>query len=458
MNIEYKKIFNKNYVILSDCNIADYKECYRSKMLKSNHLDNFLPYDTRIINGSFEFTYDISSKQCIDSFYENSEFDYQTSRHIIMSLKSAFDTLNNYLLEPDYIILNPSLIYMNLATKAIYFCYCPGEKKDFYLSLKDFLSYLLSKIDHTDNNSIVLAYSLQQQTLSENYTFDDIINILNKPVFHHTSETEHTPPAFASDNKSIPLSDQTTASQPPHPSSTPENEPDTLQLSSINPNLSGNPSGFTLNKTLLFCFGVYFILTCGIGFYGLILDNLSLETVCIIVLILGVAFFYLYNFLNRTLDKPALFKESLSDNLPGTIELPTPDSTYPDIPVSPTFPIFSDDTANTSMCDTVLLGSKCPDSVPKLIYTGTDFESINELTHFPYIIGKFKDNVNMVISHPMISRIHAKVHFQDGHYYLEDMNSSNGTYLNMTLIQPHTLTEIHPGDQITFAHLTYIFQ
>lgn len=89
---------------------------------------------------------------------------------------------------------------MNLATKAIYFCYCPGEKKDFYLSLKDFLSYLLSKIDHTDNNSIVLAYSLQQQTLSENYTFDDIINILNKPVFHHTSETEHSPPAFASDN------------------------------------------------------------------------------------------------------------------------------------------------------------------------------------------------------------------------------------------------------------------
>ena len=64
----------------------------------------------------------------------------------------------------------------------------------------------------------------------------------------------------------------------------------------------------------------------------------------------------------------------------------------------------------------------------------------------------------MVISHPMISRIHAKVQFQDGHYYLEDMNSSNGTYLNMTLIQPHTLTEIHPGDQITFAHLTYIFQ
>ena len=186
MNIEYKKIFNKNYAILSDCNIADYKECYRSKMLKSNHLDNFLPYDTRIINGSFEFTYDISSKQCIDSFYENSEFDYQTSRHIIMSLKSAFDTLNNYLLEPDYIILNPALIYMNLATKAIYFCYCPGEKKDFYLSLKDFLSYLLSKIDHTDNNSIVLAYSLQQQTLSENYTFDDIINILNKPVFHQS--------------------------------------------------------------------------------------------------------------------------------------------------------------------------------------------------------------------------------------------------------------------------------
>ena len=108
--------------------------------------------------------------------------------------------------------------------------------------------------------------------------------------------------------------------------------------------------------------------------------------------------------------------------------------------------------------DTIILGYRSSESLPRLVYTGTDFASENELVSFPFIIGKMTDNVNMIIDNPMISRIHAKIYLKEGHYYIEDMNSSNGTYINNNLIQPHSLTEINTGDYITFSHLTYIFQ
>lgn len=469
MNIEYKKIFNKNYAIINNYNIENYKECYRSKMLKSNKLEHFLPYDTQNLNGSIQFTYDISSKQSIESFYENSTIDYETIRHFIMSLKAAFDTLNNFLLEPDYIILQPNLIYMNITTKTLYFCYCPGEKNNFYESLNNFLCYILSKINHDDNNSIILAYSLQQQSMTTNYTFDDLLEILNKPVFQHTKEPE--PQHEMSPNKNI--------SSPEfyHTSDTIDYDSYENTTNSISspepfdsiPSMITKKSNFHISTLLL---GGIFLLICAIAFYyGYYIKNFSIESTLIICAIAGFVCFNLGftftkekiagNTISKNKDfNHIIMKKDNQNNIIFSDDNFSDNNFSDDINYNEPYNNFENNISTEARYseDTVILGYRTTENTPKLIYTGTDFESVNELTSFPYIIGKMKDNVNMVISHPMISRIHAKIYFKENHYYIEDMNSSNGTYINDCLILPHTLTELSPGDYITFAHLTYIFQ
>jgi len=62
-------------------------------------------------------------------------------------------------------------------------------------------------------------------------------------------------------------------------------------------------------------------------------------------------------------------------------------------------------------------------------------------------IGRSSDNA-IVMSDPNVSRRHASIRFEGGRYYLQDMNSRNGTFVNGQRI---TACEIRPGDQISLG-------
>ena len=50
-----------------------------------------------------------------------------------------------------------------------------------------------------------------------------------------------------------------------------------------------------------------------------------------------------------------------------------------------------------------------------------------------------------------ISRVHAQIERQDDLYYLKDLESSNGTFLNGTKIEADKAYQIEEGDKIAFA-------
>ena len=55
-----------------------------------------------------------------------------------------------------------------------------------------------------------------------------------------------------------------------------------------------------------------------------------------------------------------------------------------------------------------------------------------------------------------VSRFHAEISINDGKYYIKDMGSTNGTYVNGTKIAPYKLTPIRNGDQIRLGHLSIV--
>jgi hypothetical protein len=52
-----------------------------------------------------------------------------------------------------------------------------------------------------------------------------------------------------------------------------------------------------------------------------------------------------------------------------------------------------------------------------------------------------------------VSRHHAAIHVADDSYTVEDLNSSNGTWLNDERLQPHELCGLHNGDMIRLGQL-----
>lgn len=94
----------------------------------------------------------------------------------------------------------------------------------------------------------------------------------------------------------------------------------------------------------------------------------------------------------------------------------------------------------------LLLKSKNPDY--------PDFEVRQE----NFLIGKKKDSVDGCLPAPTISRIHARVTFDGTVYYLEDLNSTNGTWVDQIQLNPYELFMLKDGMAVTFASVEYEVQ
>lgn len=79
------------------------------------------------------------------------------------------------------------------------------------------------------------------------------------------------------------------------------------------------------------------------------------------------------------------------------------------------------------------------------------------ITGDEYLIGKSADKVDGVIAgNSAISRVHCKVIKRDRNYYLMDMNSANGTFVNNQRIAHETPVEIGIGTRVKLANMEFI--
>lgn len=75
---------------------------------------------------------------------------------------------------------------------------------------------------------------------------------------------------------------------------------------------------------------------------------------------------------------------------------------------------------------------------------------------FPCIFGKSKKSCDYVIDSPVVSRVHMRLSADREGYYIEDLNSTNGTYKNEIRLSAHTPEQIGEGDKITIANIDFV--
>lgn len=71
------------------------------------------------------------------------------------------------------------------------------------------------------------------------------------------------------------------------------------------------------------------------------------------------------------------------------------------------------------------------------------------------IIGQLKEQADLVLPSTAVSRVHASIEQRAGNWYLKDMNSRNGTWVNEQELYGEEEQELINGDQIRFADLIY---
>lgn len=83
--------------------------------------------------------------------------------------------------------------------------------------------------------------------------------------------------------------------------------------------------------------------------------------------------------------------------------------------------------------------------------------SITHITKDNFTIGK--RNGDLVIpDNKYISRSHCEIYLYSGRYFLKDIGSKNGTFLNDIRLEPSSEVELHDGDEIRLADERFTFE
>lgn len=87
-----------------------------------------------------------------------------------------------------------------------------------------------------------------------------------------------------------------------------------------------------------------------------------------------------------------------------------------------------------------------------------DGKLLSNLDRPTVTIGKKKEEADVVLEDSSISRMHARIIKEKEYYYLEDLNSTNGTFKNGLRLQPYEKRRLEEGDDIRCGRVLFVFR
>ncbi len=80
-----------------------------------------------------------------------------------------------------------------------------------------------------------------------------------------------------------------------------------------------------------------------------------------------------------------------------------------------------------------------------------------QITKNPFTLGKNSREVDYLCLNNSVSRVHAQIIFDGNQYYIMDMGSKNGTYINGNIILSHIKYPLDHQDMIKLANMKFLF-
>jgi hypothetical protein len=277
------------------------------------------------------------------------------------------------------------------------------------------MEYLLTKIDHKDQNAVKMAYGLYEKTLDEGYSVMDVRDFIIKERMASGEETKEGNVEDSS-LKENGIPEASLRPQKPMKFEIAKKAEKTLKKKKMsgreNPEYDGT------------------------GDFSEPLQKLYLR-------------------MKEIWDN---WRESLMEKLPEKAEKDTKESyracVYPEI-VYPEAEVYTVEERQPSH-PTICLSDYRSRPEGMLLYEGRENYEDIRLSGELSTIGK-GEGVDADIEKDTISHFHARIHCQGSEYFIEDLNSTNGTYVNEELLCYKEKRLLNSNDIIRFADIKYRF-
>lgn len=427
--IGYEYENNTNYLTIL---AGEEKEnSYQLKMLVHNTIPGLLDMSIRSMNNRRYYYYNITSKKPLIKLYELGKIQWEDVILICKSLDRVTKGVDTYLLDISSVMILPEHMYINVAQKEISYVYNPDSTKDFNEMLKELFEFILEHYEHgKDKEHQMRVYEIYQKIVDGDYQYEHFLDL--------TKEEKENNIIYFTPDKQEHISLEEVAEE----MVTSEAEQMTKQWL---------PAIYTGKGLSVLCI---LYAAAALLFPESMWFSVS-APICILMIFTGsAALIQLHKYQKKyrqmgqivevTENKVYSFTPKEHCNMESEYSEP-------------------EETQEQELGNTVLLSDylkrKAPEKLTLALQNRKELDGFYENTiaidTYPCVIGNLGAYCNVVIQSELISRIHACIYKEQDMYYLEDMNSTNGTFWNGERLLPKNRHVFGAGDTIQFANLMY---
>ncbi len=499
MKVEYRKDIKHNFMVITE--EEQPKEPYCIRMLEKQSLTGILPLQLRSMDNKTLFYYDITGKQSMQNLFAKISLSYDQLRQLISVLLSTMELAYEHLLPEDDFIINPEYIYIDVITNSPSLCFLSGYRQESKGQMSGLLEYLMNKVDYNDKEAVLLVYRLYAVSKEEGYTFAHMNEVLQKQMKVEAATKERISDTEIQAHERIDYEHGLGKTKGPgytenHIDSYIDNIPVVMEK------LEEEAEVFYYPRTTYILTGIYGLaglLILILGFTSGILYNSYSEQIeyskliGLILILLCVEGYLMRklwnkeNKLTRIVTKseyidPRQYKASVPVKKDKTESMvsgkphidpmqltkrehnlwkeltDTPENVpnYEELKAAPKeeATVIQEDYNPTCLLSDIVQQSK---DTSMIILKSPDEEQYASICidEFPFFIGKLRKNVDYCLEKNVVSRYHAKLTQEEDKYYITDLSSTNGTFVNETLLTSYEKKEILQGDRIALANLNF---
>lgn len=429
---QYKRDLNHNYLILPLKEGA--AASYQMQMITKNKIEGLLTCQKKMAEDGAACYYEISSRQSLRHIFMTSEMDYRELKNLLTCIYMILQRMENYLLDSKCLVLEPEYVYMDAEQGKVWLTYLPGYEDSAFIGMKHLAEFILSKVNHKDEQAAELAYYLYQCTKEENFSFCHVAEYIEK-------QKSPLEAGLQSGVATAGLADgrQTDAAM------------EAVEYNMLYADKSGNemkeaPVSWKVmrNRLLFLCMGgtILIIAVCVYVFMNYYLSPQVKAVGAGAIAALYAAFVILYVHLYRNYKiVDEVCEASYSSDMPYT----APYTSESD----------AEEEENEEYGNTVFFGSGSDADKGEHYLEG---ECRGSKIHYvidkkQITIGKMKGKVDIALNDTSVSRIHAGICKSEHKVFLTDLNSTNGTYKNGVMLQPGEAAELEAGDELRFGKI-----
>ncbi|MBO4749228.1 MAG: FHA domain-containing protein [Lachnospiraceae bacterium] len=442
MRTEYVRNLHSNYVRLALEEKPEEKR-YQYCILSRGGIKGLLPASLRYLDGDAYLYYDITSRQSLVQLHQKGGISREWFLDFLASLQRLGRELERFLLQEDNVIWDPQHVFQDLENNVFSFLYVPyyqGENQ--FLRL---LSFLVEKIDYEDQELVECVYKMYEQVEKNGVAY------LQGPIFKDAEVLEgkgaqkgRKKEAQAETDRD--MDDLAVSREMPYRATTDRRG----AMLDAKTDKRGLAAEGREDRRGLAADGRE-------DRRGLTADGREDRR--------GLAFDMAEESESRGLgEQEGLMPKKifgLFDNKRARKQKePERREEYREITGAPLSNYLvaesSDYDEEYGKTAYIMQRPDKKEGVHRLFYL--DGRKASDLSVPNLLIGKYKDKVDLYLADDSVSRMHARILKEQEDYYLEDANSTNGTFQNKKRLEPYERKRLEPGDELRFGNVSLVFR